>query len=119
MIERGSQKQKRTAIRSYGISGIKLNADRTEVEQAFLHRFSSGHAGDSIGLQKGRPVTKTDVVNLIAAGDRVCIVRLSAKAGEFESGDVVGIKPGTFGYLQSYRADGTPTNALSELPKFD
>ena len=100
-------------MRNYGISAIKLNKSGTGVAEVFLHRYTREKAG-SIGLQRGRPVKYAEVADLIARGDNVSVVRMSARCRHLEAADPVRLERG----LQSHRG-GLPTAALMDLPRYD
>jgi hypothetical protein len=102
-------------MRNYGISAIKLNDSGTHVAEVFLHRCRRAGDGGAIGLQYGKAVKCADVVDLLARGDNVFVVRMSAAAGDFETVDPVRLEHG----LQSYRGDGKATTALADLPRYD
>jgi hypothetical protein len=102
-------------MRNYGISAIKLNDSGPHVAEVFLHRCRREPDSGAIGLQYGKAVKCADVAELLARGDNVCVVRMSAAACDFETVEPVRLEQG----LQSYRGDGIATTALADLPKYD
>jgi hypothetical protein len=59
----------------YGISAIKLNRQRTEVEEVKIHRAVRRPEGPPHAWTDGEPMHYTDVANLIAEKALVAAIR--------------------------------------------
>jgi hypothetical protein len=103
----------------YGISAIHWNANLGEIDEVLLHRLVRHETEGTFVLKHGEPAWCSDVVRLIRGGDIVWIM-LAAGRDSYKNTDHVGInvKRGRQAYLYSCTKDGTPTTALTDLPRY-
>ena len=103
----------------YGISAIHWNTDLGEIDQVLLHKVERDER-NRFALGRAERVLSEDVVRLIRGGDKVWVMQ-SAGRDSYKNTDHVGInvKRGRRPYLYSYMKDGTPTTALTDLPRYD
>ena len=104
----------------YGISAIHWNANIGEIDEVLLHRLVRNETKGTFVLKHGEPVWCSDVVRLIRGGDMVWVM-LAAGRDSYKNTDHVGInvKRGQQAYLYSCTKDGTPTTALTDLPRYE
>ena len=102
----------------YGISAIHWNENLGEIDEVLLHKFVE-HEGTFV-LKHGEPAWCSDVVSLIRGGDRVWVM-LSAGRHNYKNTDHVriNVKRGRQAYLYSCTRSGTPTTALTDLPRYE
>ena len=102
----------------YGISAIHWNENLGEIDEVLLHKFVE-HEGTFV-LKHGEPAWCSDVVSLIRGGDMVWVV-LSAGRHNYKNTDHVriNVKRGRQAYLYSCTRSGTPTTALTDLPRYE
>ena len=104
----------------YGISAIHWNANLGEIDEVQLHKFVRQKREGAFALAHGEPAWCSDVVNLIRGGDTVWVM-VADGAGNHKNTDHVriNIKHGGHEYLYSCTKDGTPTSALTDLPRYE
>jgi len=102
----------------YGISAIHWNENLGEIDEVLLHKFVE-HEGTFV-LKHGEPASCSDVVSLIRGGDMVWVM-LSAGRHNYKNTDHVriNVKRGRQAYLYSCTRNGTPTTALTDLPRYE
>ena len=102
----------------YGISAIHWNNDLGEIDEVLLHKFVE-HEG-TFALKHGEPALCSDVVSLIRGGDTVWVM-LSAGRHKYKNTNHVriNVKRGREAYLYSCTRNGTPTTALTDLPRYE
>ena len=102
----------------YGISAIHWNENLGEIDEVLLHKFVE-HEGTFV-LKHGEPAWCSDVVSLIRGGDMVWVM-LSAGRHNYKNTDHVriNVKRGRQAYLYSCTRSGTPTTALTDLPRYE
>ncbi|HEX9302206.1 MAG TPA: hypothetical protein VF959_07640 [Casimicrobiaceae bacterium] len=103
----------------YGISAIHWNARLGEIDEVLLHKLVRHEREGMFVLEHGKAVWCSDVVRLIRGGDVVWVM-MAAGRDSYKNTDHVGInvKRGQQAYLYSCTKDGTPTTALTELPRY-
>ena len=103
----------------YGISAIHWNANLGEVDEVLLHKFVRNERQGTFVLQHGERTLCSDVVRLIRGGDMVWIVQAVGGDG-YKNTDHVGInvKRSQQAHVYSCTKDGTPTTALTDLPRY-
>jgi len=104
----------------YGISAIHWNANLGEIDEVHLHKVVRQEREGVFALRRGEPAWCADVASLIRGGDTVWVM-MAAGRGSYKNTDRVGInvKLGRHEYLYSHMKDGTPTTALTDLPRYD
>ena len=104
----------------YGISAIHWNMNLGEIDQVLLHKVVRDERNGMISLRHGERVWSEDVARLIRGGDKVWVMQ-SAGRDRYKNTDHVGInvRRGRSAYLYSHTKDGTPTTALTDLPRYD
>jgi hypothetical protein len=104
----------------YGISAIHWDMNLGEIDQVLLHKIVRDERSGMIALGHGERAWCEDVARLIRGGDKVWVMR-SAGRDSYRNTDHVGInvRRGRRAYLYSHRKDGTPTTALTDLPRYD
>ncbi len=102
----------------YGISAIHWNENLGEIDEVLLHKLVE-HEGTFV-LKHGEPACCSDVVSLIRGGDMVWVM-LSAGPHNYKNTDHVriNVKRGRQAYLYSCTRSGTPTTALTDLPRYE
>ena len=103
----------------YGISAIHWNADLGEIDEVLLHKLVWHEHERMFAFEPGEPTTCSDVVRRIR-GDEMVWVLQDARRGSYKNTDHVGInvKRDRQAYLYSCTKDGTPTPALTDLPRY-
>ena len=103
----------------YGISAIHWNMNLGEIDQVLLHKVVRERNG-TVALGHGERAWCEDVARLIRGGDKVWVMQ-SAGRDSYKNTDHVGInvKRGRHARLYSHTKDGTPTAALTDLPRYD
>ena len=103
----------------YGISAIHWNAHLDTIDEVRLHRIVRGDHPGAFAVSHAEPAWSSDVMNLIRGGDTIWIL-VSVGPGSYKNTDHVriNVKQGGRGYLYSCAADGTPTSALTDLPRY-
>ena len=104
----------------YGISAIHWNANLAEIDEVQLHKVVERAGGGALALRHGEPAWCSDVVSLIRDGHSVWVMVSVDRRGSYRNTDRVGINRKLRGreYLYSYADDGTPTLALTDLPRY-
>ncbi len=104
----------------YGISAIHWDMNLGEIDQVLLHKVVRDERSGMIALGHGERVWCEDVARLIRGGDKVWVMQ-SVGRDSYRNTDHVGInvRRGRHAYLYSHRKDGTPTTALTDLPRYD
>ncbi len=107
-------------MKHYGISAIHWNANLGEIDEVQLHKVVRQEREGVFALRHGEPAWCADVAVLIRGGATVWVV-VTAGRGKYKNTDRVGInvKLGRREYLFSHTDDGTPTTALTDLPRYD
>ena len=102
----------------YGISAIHWNESLGAIDEVLLHKFVE-HEGTFV-LKHGEPAWCSDVVSLIRDGGMVWVM-LSAGRHNYKNTDHVriNVKRGRQAYLYSCTRSGTPTTALTDLPRYE
>ena len=103
----------------YGISAIHWNANLGEIDEVQLHKVVRQEREGVFALRHGEPAWCADVASLIRGGNTVWVV-VTEGPGTYKNTDRVGInvKLGRHEYLYSHTTDGTPTTALTDLPRY-
>jgi hypothetical protein len=103
----------------YGISAIHWNANLGEIDEVLLHKLVRHEREGAFVLKRGEPAWCSDVVRLIRGGDMVWIMQVVGR-DSYKNTDHVGInvRRGQQAYLYSCTKNGTPTTALSDLPRY-
>ena len=103
----------------FGISAIHWNANLDEIDEVMLHKFVRHDHEGAFVIKSGEPTWSADVVRLIRGGDMVWVLA-SVGGDRYQNTDHVGVnvKRGQRAYLYSCRKDGTPTDALNRLPRY-
>ncbi len=104
----------------YGISAIHWDVILGEIDQVLLHKVVRHDHDGMFALTHGERVWCADVARLIRRGDQVWVMQ-SAGRGSYKNTDHVSINKQRRrnGYLYSHTKDGTPTTALTDLPRYD
>jgi hypothetical protein len=102
----------------YGISAIHWDMILGEIDQVLLHKVVRDERNGMISLRHGERVWSEDVARLIRGGDKVWVMQ-SAGRDRYRNTDHVGVRRGRRAYLYSHKKDGTPTNALTDLPRYE
>ena len=104
----------------YGISAIHWDMNLGEIDQVLLHKVVRDERSGMIALGHGERAWCEDVARLIRGGDKVWVMQ-SVGRGSYKNTDHVSINKQRRrnGYLYSHTKDGTPTNALTDLPRYD
>lgn len=103
----------------YGISAIHWNSNLDEIDEVMLHKFVRHEHEGAFVIKRGQPTWTADVVHLIRGGDTVWVLA-SVGGDRYQNTDHVGVnvKRGQRAYLYSCTKDGTPTDALARLPRY-
>jgi hypothetical protein len=103
----------------YGISAIHWNANLVAIDEVRLHKIVRRDHPGEFAVSHGEPAWSSDVMNLIRGGNTVWVI-VSVGPGSYKNTDHVriNVKAGGRGYLYSCTADGTPTSALTDLPRY-
>jgi hypothetical protein len=102
----------------YGILATHWNVSFGDIDEVQLHKIVS-KGGGRFGLSPAELVWCTDVANLIDAGHTVWVIVAEAQ-GKYRNTDRVQVdtKDGGRKSLYSCAEDGTPTSALTNLPRY-
>jgi len=102
----------------YGISAIHWNVNLAAIDEVRLHKLVRDGDG-AFAISHAEPAWSSDVMNLIRGGATVWVM-VSVGPGSYKNTDHVriNVKQGGRGYLYSCTADGTPTPALTDLPRY-
>ena len=102
----------------YGISAIHWNANLDAVDEVQLHKFVQQGDKGTVAISHGEPAQASDVMKLIRGGDTVWVM-VSVGPSKHKNTDYVriNVKQGGHEYLYSCTNDGTPTSALTDLPR--
>lgn len=93
----------------FGITAIRWNADRTEVDQCMVHPVEQ--RGDEFVLGAGTPTDFSDVANLIVGGAKVWVMEADG-TGRYDRKAAVQIRVGQVERLF------TKDNSLFDLSEF-
>ena len=104
----------------YGISAIHWNMNLGEIDQVLLHKVVRDERNGVVSLRRGEPVWCEDVARLIRGGNKVWVMQ-SVGRDSYKNTDHIGInvRRGRNAYLYSHKKDGTPTTALTDLPRYE
>ncbi len=102
----------------YGILATHWNVSVGEIDEVELRKVVQKEQG-RFGLSPGELAWCADVANLIDAGHTVWVIVADAK-GRYRNTDRVRVevKDGGRKSLYSCAEDGTPTSALTDLPRY-
>jgi len=92
----------------FGITAIRWNADRTEVESCMVHAIAKD--GETFVLTDGKSMPFSNVASLIVSGDNVWVMEQSG-ADTYDKRCAVQVR-GQHEYLF------TEDNSLFDLPEF-
>jgi hypothetical protein len=103
----------------YGISAIHWNANLGEIDEVQLRKIVRQWREGVFKLSHAEPAWCSDVVGLIRGGDKVWVM-VPDGSGKYKNTDRVrvNVKRDGHPYLYSCTGDGTPTSALTELPRY-
>ena len=105
-------------MREYGISMIRLDPARAEVDEVLLHEILRRSPGtDEIGRNEGMQVSYREVAKLLKNEDFVWVL-VDDGPGSFTHTDSVGLKAPDSERIGSFDLNGEPTLSLYELPQF-
>jgi hypothetical protein len=105
-------------MREYGISKIRLDAARAEVDEVLLHEIVRRSPGtDEIGTNEGTKVSYQEVAKLIQ-NDAFVWILVDDGPDSFAHTDSVELKAPDNQRIGSFNLNGDPTRSLYELPQF-
>jgi len=103
----------------YGISAIHWNVNLGDIDEVLLRKIVREWRAGVFKLSHGEPAWCSDVVRLIRDGDKVWVIASDGQ-GKYTNTDRVRVNVKSDGreYLYSCTKDGTPTSALTDLPRY-
>jgi hypothetical protein len=103
----------------YGISAIHWNANLGDIDEVLLRKIVRQWREGVFKVSHGEPAWCSDVIRLIRDGDKVWVIATDGH-GKYTNTDRVriNVKPDGRECLYSCTKDGTPTSALTDLPRY-